>query len=111
MAICLLLKADIVISLDSVPVFDTEHQPLDAIPNEKRNIKQLPLLGHMDELVIDGSGTQGFTGQDELTQRQRKEIFPQGEFLDSQNLGHIVEAMASYPLDLFSFMYSRGDMP
>ena len=110
-AICLLLKADIVISLDSVPVFDTEHQLLDAVPDEEGNVEQFPLLSHMNELMVNGRGSQRFSGQDKLPQRQRKEIFPQGEFLDSQNLGHIVEAMASYPLDLFSFMYSRGDMP
>ena len=110
-AICLLLKADIVISLDSVPVSDTEHQPFDAVPDEEGNVEQFPLLSYMNELMIYGSGAQRFFGQNELAQRQRQEIFPQGEFLDSQNLGHIVEAMASYPLDLFSFMYSRGDMP
>ena len=110
-AICLLLKADIVISLDSVPVFDTEYQPFDAIPDEEGNVEQFPLLSHMNEFMVNGIGTQRFSGQDKLPQRQRKEILPQREFLDSQNLGHNIEAMAYYSLDLFSFMYSRGDMP
>ena len=111
MAVCLFLKADIVICLVFVPVFDTEHQPFNAIPDEKGNVEQFSLLGHMNELMIDGIGSQWFFGQDKLPKRQRKEILPQGEFLDFQNLGHNIEAMTYYPLDLFSFMYSRGDMP
>ena len=43
--------------------------------------------------------------------KKRKEILPKREFLDFQNLGHGVETMAYYSLDLFSFMYSRGDIP
>ena len=112
MAICFFLKADIVISLERVPVFDAEHQPLYAVPDEERNVEQFPLLGHMDELVINGIAVQRLSGQDEFPQRESQEILPKGESLHSQNLGHNVGITAYLSsCGLFSFIYSRGEMP
>ena len=99
-AICLLLKADIVISLDSVPVSDTEHQPFDAVPDEEGNVEQFPLLSHMNELMIYGSGAQRFFGQNELAPRQRQEILPKRNSLNFQYLGHDISDGALLSLGL-----------
>ena len=109
-AVCFFFKADIVIGLSPVPVFDAEHQPFYAVPDKERNIEQFPLLGHMYEFVVNGRGVQRFFCQNELAQCYRKVILPKGESLDFQYLGHKIRSIANY-YGLFSFMYSRGDMP
>ncbi len=93
MAVGFFLKTDIVIRFEPVSVFDAEHQPFDAVPDEERNVEQFPLLRHMDEFMIDGIAVQWLSGQDELAKCQCQEILPKGELLDSQYLGHAVVNM------------------
>ena len=90
MAVSFFLKTNVVIRFEPVFVFDAEHQPFYAVPDEEWNVKQFPLLCHMDEFMIDGIAVQWLSGQDELAKCQRQEILPKGEFLDSQYLGHAI---------------------
>ena len=65
MGIGLFLKADMVIGFQAIAVFDIEHQPLYAIPNEEGQVEQLFLLGGMDALVVQLGSSQRSDGKNE----------------------------------------------
>lgn len=76
MIICFLLKADIVISLLSVAVFNKEDEPLCHIPKEKGKIEQFLLLHCMYPFVIKLSSIQRPDREDKPEQTYCQIGFP-----------------------------------
>ena len=64
MSICLLFKADMEVGFRPIPVFEVQNQPLDAIPDEERDIEQFLLLGRMNEFMIQFPGVQRSNRED-----------------------------------------------
>lgn len=52
MVVCLLLKADMPVSLRSVSVLNQQHQPFQHIPYKEGYIQQLLLLLRMNQFMI-----------------------------------------------------------
>ena len=52
MTIGLLLKPDMGIGLQPFFILEIQSNPFDAILDEERNIQQLPLLGRMNQFVV-----------------------------------------------------------
>lgn len=52
MAIGFLLKSDMIIGLESVPVFDAQYKPLYDIPDKERYIEKFLLLNGMYPLMV-----------------------------------------------------------
>ena len=52
MMIGLLLKADVEISFLPVPVLEEQEEPLYAVPHEEWDIQEFPLLGSMNQFMI-----------------------------------------------------------
>ena len=52
MTIGLLLKPDMGIGLQPIFILEIQSYPFDAIPDEERNVQQLPLLGRMYQFMV-----------------------------------------------------------
>ncbi len=74
MIIGLLLEADMAIGLTHIMVLDEEQEPLDAIPDEERQIEEFALLVDMNHLVVQVVLVEWYHREDELAQCDGDEI-------------------------------------
>ena len=73
-SVCLLFKTDMVVCFHPTLVFQTEDHPLNAIPDEERNVKQFLLLCGMNQLMVEFCGIQWPDGEHKAKQTDGKEI-------------------------------------
>lgn len=53
MAVGFLFEADVAVGLCAVAVLEEQDEPFDAVPDEKGQVEQFPLLSRVDELVVE----------------------------------------------------------
>ena len=85
-----LLEADVAVGLHAVTVFDEQDEPLEEVPDEERHIEQLPLLGGMDEFMVEFHGVERLNGKDEAEQADGQELLAHRMPLDEINPGVFV---------------------
>ena len=78
MRVGLFLKTDMEIGLCGISIFDIKDEPFYAIPDEKRNVEKLPLLGSMDGFVVNLYRVQRPIGKDKTKQADGIIILLQG---------------------------------
>ena len=82
MAIGLLFKANMIVGFKAVAVFYAEHQPLNDIPKEKRDVEQFSLLCCMNALMIQLHIIQGPNSEYHAKETDCQEVIAHRQSLD-----------------------------
>ena len=82
MAVGFLLEADVLVGRHPVAILQEKDEPLDAVPDEEWQVEQLPLLGSVDEFVVEFCLVERSDGKDETKQTDGQEVFAQQYLLD-----------------------------
>ena len=82
MLIGFLFEADVLIGFHAVSVFYEKDEPLDSVPNKEGQEEQFPLLGCVDEFVVEFLLVERPDGKDDAKKTDGKEIFAHRVSLD-----------------------------
>ena len=103
-AVGFLLEPDVEICLGPVPVLQIKQTPLNAIPDEERQVEQLTLLSRVNQLVVEFNGIEVSQSEDETKEVNGQIVFAKRMFPDFSYYLHDIACFVEQ-MQVLSYRY------